>query len=369
MSRKTLVLLTFMIPAWVLAQQVVTNPEKPPHPQAGRILRLEKELSITDEQDGFYFKRPRNLQVAPDGSMFLQDEDQLLMFDASGEFQKNLFKKGQGPGEVEQIIDYLISSDQITVLQAQPNKIVLLDRQGEFLREIKPDQSFYRLFAIHGGRYYGAHNSRPQFEKLGDEPTIVDITWNIRIASDQGSVETTELNFPVKWFMQRIESAVIANYIVDIVARPIGDRHLVIFHTQDYLLKLLDLDSGKVIREFSREYDPVKMKPDKTGQVETRPGTFTLVPPVDRFNDILNFFILGDQIWVVTSALSADKGFLVDVFDSAGRYLDNFYLPLQNSIKQAGLSRHPLCITDAHLYVVEYGEDDIPVLVKYRMID
>jgi hypothetical protein len=333
------------------------------------VLRLEKELAITDEQGGFYFKGPRNLQVAPDGGIFIQDEDQLLKFDASGRFQKNLFRKGQGPGEVEQITSYIFAGGQIAVLQAQPNKVVLLDMQGEFLREFKPEEAVFRLFALYDGRYFGANNSRPQFNKLGDEPAIIDINWNIKIVASDGGVEAMELDFPVLWYAQRIERAVISNFIVNFMARPLQEKYLVISHTQEYLLKLLDLESGEVIREFSRDYDRIRMKPDKTGKVETRPGTYSLVPPVDHYNDIQRFFVLGDRIWVMTSTLDTRKGFLVDVFDEQGRYLDNFYLPLQGKIKLAGLARHPIAISGEFVYLIEYGEDDIPALVRYRIID
>ena len=367
MRRIMSLFIVFLIPTWISAQKVTKNPDQPADARAGRVLQLNKELTVTDEQGEFYFKSPKNIQIAPDGSIFLLDEDQFLKFDADGKFLKNLFRIGQGPGEVEQISDYIFSDGQIAVLQAQPNKIVLMDMQGEFLREIKPDEACYRLFTFYNGRYYGAQNSRPQFGKLGDEPKILDITWNFRIASDTGEVEVTDLNFPVTWYAQRIESAVIANNIVDFMAFPAQDRYMVISHTQKYLLKLLDLESGQVIREFSREYARIRMKPDKTGKAEVRPDTFALVPPVDHYNDIQKFFIMEDRIWVMTSTMEKEKGFLVDVFDMAGRYLDNFYLPLQDSIKQAGLARHPLTIHGGCVYVMEYDADDIPALVKYRI--
>jgi hypothetical protein len=40
-----------------------------------------------------------HIKTAPDGSIFVLDEKQFLKFDKKGKFIKNLFKKGQGPGE------------------------------------------------------------------------------------------------------------------------------------------------------------------------------------------------------------------------------------------------------------------------------
>ena len=61
-------------------------------------------LAISDEGTReYYFKNPRDLTIAPDGSLFLLDEFQVLHFDKAGKFVRNLYKKGQGPGEMSYV--------------------------------------------------------------------------------------------------------------------------------------------------------------------------------------------------------------------------------------------------------------------------
>jgi len=103
---------------------VVYNPEEPLSENAGRVLQLTEEMRITDTQGDFYFKSPDNIKTAPDGSIFVLDEEQFLKFDKKGKFIKNLFKKGQGPGEFERIGNYLFSDNEIVVLQGRPNKTI-----------------------------------------------------------------------------------------------------------------------------------------------------------------------------------------------------------------------------------------------------
>ena len=76
--------------------KVIKNPEKPLSEDAGRIVLLKEVMKISEVGNSYYFKYPCNLKVAPDGSLFVQDHDQLLRFDKTGKFLHNYFKKGQG---------------------------------------------------------------------------------------------------------------------------------------------------------------------------------------------------------------------------------------------------------------------------------
>src|SRR4030065_204003 len=73
----------------LIAQEVVENPAKPKAANAGRILQLTEVWKITDDGGEFYFKYPRNLQIAEDGSIFVADAEQLLKFSPEGKFLKN----------------------------------------------------------------------------------------------------------------------------------------------------------------------------------------------------------------------------------------------------------------------------------------
>jgi hypothetical protein len=77
--------------------QVIENPAKPSAKDAGRVLQLTEVWRISDESGEFYFKYPRELKIADDGTIFLADAEQFLKFSADGKFLGNLYRKGQGP--------------------------------------------------------------------------------------------------------------------------------------------------------------------------------------------------------------------------------------------------------------------------------
>ncbi len=84
-------------PSPALPQAIVENPAKPKAANAGRVFTPTEVLAISDEgRSDYYFKYPQQLATAPDGSLFVIDENQLLWFGPDGAFERNLFKKGQG---------------------------------------------------------------------------------------------------------------------------------------------------------------------------------------------------------------------------------------------------------------------------------
>jgi hypothetical protein len=337
----------------------------------GRVLNLVEVLRIEDVQADYYLKSPREIQIAPDGSIFVVDANQFLKFDPNGKFIKNLYKEGQGPGELEGISDLIVTEDELFVLQGQPNKVMLMSQDGEFSREFRPEPMVDRLCAIHDGFFVTARYGPPKMEKVGDEAKIIDVSWNLGYMADNQTAEEVELEFPVRWFAKRIAGgrAVIANHIAEFLAEPFKDKFLVICHAEEYKLRLFDLDRKQIVKDFGREYRRVRFKQGDDGRVEIRPEVFRFAPPVKFLNDVQKLFVRGDEIWVMTSTIESGKGVLFDVFNGQGEHVDFFYLPLQPSVIPEALEDLPLTFKGDFMYVVEYDEDDLPTIVKYRMED
>ena len=117
----------------MLAQDIIKNPEKPPNSNAARILKLKEELRITDENGEFFFQYPSNIKVAPDGSIFMYDRELLLRFDENGKFIHNFFKKGQGPGEINYLRDYVFKEGKLIIITSSPVKIMTFFLTASFL--------------------------------------------------------------------------------------------------------------------------------------------------------------------------------------------------------------------------------------------
>ncbi|HSA96580.1 MAG TPA: 6-bladed beta-propeller, partial [Acidobacteriota bacterium] len=148
--------LLFAVAGWA---QTIENAAKPKAANGGRVITPQQVAVITDEgTSDFYFKRPYRLRTAPDGTLLFTDDSQILQFDANGKFLRNLFKKGQGPGEMPYPGTPIATDTQIIVYSGYPNKLVYFSRTGRYEKEIALRSTGGRtsltLIGYQAGRFY-----------------------------------------------------------------------------------------------------------------------------------------------------------------------------------------------------------------------
>lgn len=347
--------LSFVIVLPFFAQTVVENPEKPLNEEAGRILELREVLRITDEAGDFYFQYPRFLKVAPDGTLFLYDQEELLRFDRNGKFLHNYYKKGQGPGELNYVRNYTFQEDRLIVHSTNPNKIVWFDFAGELVKDqrIFDIPGALRFQLINDGTYYFWKFEFPARE---GKPTIVDIP-QVLVAVDQKGKEIEDLvSFPIKSYVM---GGAMVQYST-LKSVPYKNRFIFISHTREYSVKLFDTRSKKLLRTFNRAYQRIKT-PDGHQEAAIIIEGKRYGPEQEKFlNDIDNLFVFDDRLWVLTTTKDSKNRLLIDVFDFEGRFIDSFFL---------GISGILMATHQDRLFVREKDPDELIHLVEYKVTD
>lgn len=352
-----------LVPNAVLyAQNVIENPEKPASPNAGRILPLKEVMRITDEKGEFFFKQPGCLQVAADGSIFYGDWDEFLYkFKANGRFIKNLVRKGEGPGEVRDCGEFLLENDRIILHDSAPNKIVTMDLDGRLVDEFGlGPKRFHQLIAFRNGNYYLVDYFRKDFERKSG---LKELGHDLYAVSRNSESVKTPCALPTMEALYFSERGGSSGTITAIQKAKDQDRFVYLSSTQDYLIKLLDLEKSDVVRTFRRAYKPVPFEAPARDKQWYRERGYP-----DRYNDIQKLLVHGDHLWVLTSTTAKDGGILTDVFDREGKYLDCFYLPLPR-LKRNWIGFPPMTISGSSLYTVEWDEDGDIFIVQYRIGD
>jgi len=337
------------------AQETIKNPAKPTNPEAGRILKLQQELNITDEGGEFFFQFPGNLKVAPDGSIFIEDRDLLLRFSKNGKFLHNYFKKGKGPGEMNFELDYAFQDEKLIAISSNPMKIITFDFNGELLDEVTLHQSFFffRFLFLKNNRLYFFRNERPQ---EGDKPEVLDAPYVLTSMDMKGQNLKKHLTLPYQIFvaggaLSGLGRMTTASY---------KNKYLFISNTEEYLVKVFDVESQKVLKSFTRKYKRVKPPKDyRWAGVYDRQGNRMGPPPPKYLYDISAMYIVNDSLWVRTSTKDPDKGYLMDVFEFDGSYADSFYLKTEGGI----ISTH-----ENSIFIKETDENDLVSVVKYKII-
>ena len=307
------------------AQEIIANPEKPISSKAGRILQLKEELRITDEDGEFFFSYPSNIKVAPDGSIFMVDREMLLRFDENGRYIHNYFKKGQRPGEINYLRNYIFNDGNLIIITANPIKFITFSFEGELLDDVTLHDSYWFLnFQFHKDqRFFFFKNDRPA---TGDQPGVVDAP-NVLISMDKKGQNIKEhFSLPYQFFMTAGASSGLGR----LTSISYKEKFLFVANTEEYLIELYDIETNRIIRSFKRKYTRVKPPNDyRWGGIYSRDGKRMGPPPPKYFNDISSLYVVSDKLWVRTSTRDEEKGSLIDVFDIDGRFLDSFYLNMR----------------------------------------
>lgn len=336
------------------AQDLIRNPAKPLAPEPGRVLKLETVYEIRDDSGAFFFKYPFRFDLDPKGCFYVLDQDQLLKFGSDGKFLLNLYKKGQGPGEIGsnfQMVSFFAQDDSITVYDGR-GKIMRLDGTGRLVEEIR--QSAGRFFILLGpaGKGFYMHGQTPV--GIGQGVGFKDVESAVHLVSPDGGTAERIIAFTSRVYEGSNFGMDWDNYLQVLNRR---DGSLYVSHTCEYKVVRADLALRKAVAAFTRDYRrvPFVVKDyEKDFYARNNP------PKKDFENDIAGLFICGENVWVKTSTINEDKGAFFDVFDPQGRFLDGFFLP-------KGLT---LALADGpFVYVMEKEEDESIVFKKCRMLN
>jgi hypothetical protein len=354
--------------------QIIENPAKPKAANAGRVVTPQEVLIISDEGTSeFFFSWPRGLRTAPDGSLLLTDEKQVLRFDADGRFLGNLFKPGQGPGEMPWPGEAVATEKNLIVHSGYPNKLVYFDRSGRYEKEIalrsEGRSPGWNLLGCQAGWIYFEAG---EFPRTTGDPDIVDNPRTLLAADvSDGAVKPLAVFVTRAWVATSPGGGGGAFDVTRLIAVPFQDKLLALAHMEDYLIKLFDPVANKVVREFRRPYARVKGEPlteaEKKGGIILNGKHYTR--PERKFeNDVKNLLVRDGEIWAVTSTRDKAKGLLIDVFDGQGVYRDCFWLNLPEPAL-ASVQSPGQCVLDGEfLWVVERTKDDTFSIKKYRAV-
>lgn len=348
----------FIFNSTIFAQEIIENPEKPLHKNAGRVIKLKEVMRTTDVEGKFFFASPWDIKVAKDGSFFVHEPSKLYKFDVNGKFVKNFYKKGEGPGELNQnLTDVFIGEDEIILASSNMYKIIRLDMQGNLIKDIRPEWRFSSLVGYYKKKYYLTQHERKKIERISG---IREDNLRLCVANNKGEITPTPYIFPITISVHYGTRWIGLTTISRLKAVDDNQRYVYLFHTPEYLVKLLDLEKIEVVSSFKRKYERVRRVPVEKSK------TSILMPKFQ--NDIYRLAIHKNNLWVITSTVDKEKGILVDVFNREGKYLDNFYLPLRD-IKRNDYIYAPMAVYGSYLYVIEIGEDELISVAKYEIID
>jgi len=326
--------------------EIAANPALPLHKDPGRVLEVRERLRIRDRGDAYYFESPTAPRIAPDGSIFLMDISRLMRFSPDGAFLANLIKPGQGPGEIESPGGYLVEGDSVFVSDNAVNKVVRMTLDGRFLDERRLENYGHVLTR---GWFVGALVDLPKTQGV-----LSDAVYRFVCASRPDGIMRKTHTLQGKFFLK---PPVIFAWDRLFWVADAGRDLLFVSLSRDYSIKVLDLNAGRVIRNFSRDYPsvPYAARPQDKA-VFAQAG----VPTPGHGDDVLELFHDGASLWIRTSITDDRKGKLFDVFSADGDFLDSFFVSVKGEI---------IGVLGDTIFVNETAEDGTMAVVLYTNLE
>jgi len=118
---------------------VVKNPKEPKYIDKTIILKEDISIGVDEGDENYMFSAPVDIESDSEGNIYVLDfrEITIRKYNSNGIFERNISRKGQGPGELEYPIGFCVSSqDLIYIADVMERKIEVLDPNGEFQRAI-----------------------------------------------------------------------------------------------------------------------------------------------------------------------------------------------------------------------------------------
>jgi hypothetical protein len=321
--------------------EVIANPAVPLHKDPGRVLKVREKLRIRDTGDEFYFKGPNFPGIGPAGSFYILQFGQLLKFSPEGAYLGDLIKPGQGPGEVEMPLGYLVDGDGIFVIDGGRYKVVHMTLDGRLIDETKLDEEAQVLTR---GWFVGLQSRMPQ-----ERGKLADMTHTFVCVSRPDGQVRKSTTFLGKHYWGKFHFT----WDTPHWAADAGRDLLFVSVSRDYAVKVLDLDAGRVVRSFSRAYPKVPYNVRPQMKAVFADGA----PKPDFEEDIRGLFHTGDSLWVRTSTVDPQKGQLFDVFSAEGDFLDSFFVRVQGRI---------IGVRGDTIFINEEAVDGTIAVVLYR---
>ncbi len=357
---------------------------KPANPKAGRVVEVVEEWRIDNARPEMNGVAIASLTPSLSGDLLVVETRQgVLLYDAAGQFVRDLLRLGHKPGELQVVSTVLATSTHVALLGAgQANDLVVIDREGTLVYAARsPGFPVKRqlVWADAAGVLLTRDRTPTRDEGEGIRPFRHDLIEVVAGAPGENVLATFSTLVDV-FFTPKVTS-IGYSPLNELRLATADGKTIFVSESPEYLVEVFSRDRGAVVSRFKRTYSRVRRAGRSSGGVAVLkskgPGEKPEVierrdplgKPVEYYADIVALTMVDGRLWVQTSTVQSKKGILFDVFDAEGHYLDNFYLKVPKEPGSEWTRKEPLTLANGHLYVKQGQGRGKPVLIiKYRLV-
>lgn len=341
---------------------VVYNPKEPvPLPNGPSRVTLIEDLRLgePDENQNYPFSTLSWFAVDDDENIITMDNKEVCVkvFDKTGKFLRKFGRKGQGPGELQNVTFMdIVDGNKIGIVDPRNHRFYHFSQDGECLRQVDLGK-YWRVERIkpdsRGFLYANFYTVNRIEEEVSSNIELIKFDSDFKPVMTLGSFEESRKQNEVNMLEKRF------GYDIR------GDDVIVWGINTEYVLNFVNPE-GQVIRRVVKDYDPVKLTDkDRERYYKWQFGDRVLPQRIKlnypKYYYPFNFVLCDDEgkTYVRTNSQDEQGDFYFDVFDSEGRYIAKFSRPW---------GEMPSVIKKGKMYSIKLDRNELPLLRRYRMV-
>jgi hypothetical protein len=328
--------------------------------------RLEEELRIDFENPKFAdlgLEKPEGVDTDSEGNIYVYERIEplkhfIFKFDREGNFIKSFGQMGQGPGEMQILSYFRISSRDELLITDSSKKTLVFDKEGSFIKETKYNPRWTSVLPLENGNYLATGGT---FEETpagkGRRLTLYDTNFN--------EVKTLDF-FDMSGYTPGKKRAFAQNLFTWSVK---NGKIYVGNEKRGYEIWAYDYD-GKLLRKIRKEYAPVKYPNEFKTLVEEMAKKRTDIYPLEYCPPYNSFFIDDNgRLFVMAYEQRENKEeYVHDVFSSEGIFIGRAMLGLTGSMGQFLNTLHATA-KNGRYYRLRYKEEGgYQELIVYKIV-
>jgi len=326
---------------------VVSNPKTP---ELNMRIVFNEELSIGEVEgdENYMFGNQVYFNTDDEGNFYVNDWDRrrIQKYDSQGKYLCAIGKKGQGPGEFQNVWTPRFDKDNnLYVSDYVSRRISFFDKEGKFLRQIKIPIRSMDIYINTKGFYVGRQSTLIEGQRGIKYITIYGLFDDKFKLTAEIHKETWEPKPP----SGRDENSIaqgLANTLSDMAFNPqityflTEDDSIYFGYPKKYEIHIYTPE-GKLSKIIRREYEPIKVsKWHKENYIKNQAEDFLRNLPLradsikkkaiqlikyPKYKPAYQRFTLMENGWLIVIIDTLEDGEkLIDVFDQEGKYIAQF---------------------------------------------
>lgn len=352
---------------------VVKNPEAPLHP--GNVLSLEEELSIGEAEgrEEYIFSRASDVEVDKAGRIYVLDSNEanVKVFDRDGNYVRTIGRKGQGPGELRTPNDiYIGENDRIYISDVENDRLSVFNEQGDFIDSFNfKGYSISKIIGVNAKDEIVLLMSTTSKES-GKGFLVFDYTVDIYSPRFEFEKNLYRATIPImQMFIKEGNMMSLSIPFQKTLCCEMDSRgNVYVAESQEYRIHMFSPE-GELVRRIEKEHERSRVsKKDVENftreqfQEDENERKFWSDTVIDQMKipDYKPVFdrLCSDQerLLGLRQELMENRSNIVDVFDSAGKYIGT-----------ALLNVVPRTWKNNEVYAIEEDEDGYQYVKRYKV--